>query len=193
MLIASRFQRPDAPVELPNADGTWTTYFFRPIDPRNPTSEHVAHVTDPDHISRLLAIREGYYLSQAEQTLKGASTKVAKPVASPPGPAAAAPAAPPAEQPPRDGPATAEAADAETGGSPSDAAPESAPADGEPEPEAEADGAAKELLALGLRAFRAAVKKAPRPVLERALEIEMACGEDERATFTKALKAALAK
>lgn len=73
MLIASRFQRPTAPVELPNANGTTTTYFFKPIDPSVPNSEHVAEVSDPKHIQRLLGIPEGYYVSEHAAALDSAA------------------------------------------------------------------------------------------------------------------------
>lgn len=66
MLIASKFQRPRAPVELPNADGTFTKYYFTPFDPGNPASEHVCDITDKAHIGRLLGITEGYYISDAQ-------------------------------------------------------------------------------------------------------------------------------
>ena len=73
MLIAAKFRRPDAPIELPNADGTTSTYFFRPIAPGVANSEHVAEVTDPDHISRLLAVTEGYHVAVSEGLLQNAA------------------------------------------------------------------------------------------------------------------------
>lgn len=183
MLIGTRFQRPGAPIDLPNKDGSVSTYFFRPVDSRNASSEHVADVTDPDHISRLLAIPEGYYVSQAEVALQSVSG-VSKPVS------------PPAQPPPKDETASegrapetqdlgeVDAANTGDGDSPNDegTAPEENPVDDEVE----------QLLSLSLAAFKAAVKKADRAVLERALAAETAKAEDERATYTKALKAALA-
>lgn len=61
MLIACKFKRPKAPVEL---DGN--VYFFVPIDPANADSEHVADVEDSDHIQRLLGIPEAYYIARAQ-------------------------------------------------------------------------------------------------------------------------------
>jgi len=86
MLIACKFKRPKAPVEL---DGN--VYFFVPIDPANADSEHVADVENSDHIQRLLGIPEAYYIARA-QSLQTA-TKPVPPVApvaeqdSPPPPA----------------------------------------------------------------------------------------------------------
>ncbi|MBP2482870.1 hypothetical protein J3A72_003162 [Stenotrophomonas sp. PvP093] len=77
MLIACKFKRPKAPVELEG-----TVYFFVPIDPANADSEHVADIEDSDHIQRLLGIPEAYYIARA-QSLQ----TVAKP-APPTGPAA---------------------------------------------------------------------------------------------------------
>ncbi|MDR1076362.1 MAG: hypothetical protein LBL59_08740 [Xanthomonadaceae bacterium] len=64
MLIATKFKRPGAPVTIGD-----TTYFFKPRDPANAQSEHVAEVTDTKHVQRLLSISEGYYLPEdtAEQ------------------------------------------------------------------------------------------------------------------------------
>ncbi len=61
MLIACKFKRPNAPVEIDDA-----TYYFRPIDPANADSEHVAEVTDNAHIQRLMGIPEAYYIAQAQ-------------------------------------------------------------------------------------------------------------------------------
>lgn len=74
MLIACKFKRPKAPVEL---DGN--VYFFVPIDPANADSEHVADVENSDHIQRLLGIPEAYYIARA-QSLQTA-TKPILPVA----------------------------------------------------------------------------------------------------------------
>ncbi|AVH90237.1 hypothetical protein [Stenotrophomonas maltophilia] len=74
MLIACKFKRPKAPVEL---DGN--VYFFVPIDPANADSEHVADVENSDHIQRLLGIPEAYYIARA-QSLQTA-TKPVLPVA----------------------------------------------------------------------------------------------------------------
>lgn len=74
MLIACKFKRPKAPVEL---DGN--VYFFVPIDPANADSEHVADVENSDHIQRLLGIPEAYYIARA-QSLQ-TTTKPVPPVA----------------------------------------------------------------------------------------------------------------
>lgn len=81
MLIGSIFKRPKAPIEMPGK-----TYFFVPIDPSNPDSEHVAEVTDEAHIQRFMQIPEGYYISKAQ----------ALPTTSKPAPAAPTPAPAPA-------------------------------------------------------------------------------------------------
>lgn len=62
MLIASRIQRPTAPIDL----GT-RIYFFKPRDPSDPKSEHVAEVTDHKHLQQLLAITECYYISEQQE------------------------------------------------------------------------------------------------------------------------------
>jgi hypothetical protein len=46
-------------ITLPNSDGTRTAYHFRPVN-QLPGAAHVAEVVDPAHLSRLLAIPEGY-------------------------------------------------------------------------------------------------------------------------------------
>lgn len=179
MLIATYFKRPNAPVNLPNADGTTTDYFFRPVHPGNPQSEHVAEVTDPAHIQRLLAITEGYYPANAEAALEAAaksatavSVALSKPVAPSPQAAAPAPATPPPDAPPPDAP------------------PPPAAAPGADKPALD-DGVVAALLALSPSKFKAELEGADRAVLARALEIETAKGPDERATYTKALRAAI--
>lgn len=105
LLIASRFRRPNAPIDLPNEDGTFKTYFFRPLDAKNASSEHVALVEDPAHISRLLAIPEGYYLAEDASARLKAADDAAGEMQKPGGPGT---------PPPADGatpPATGEAAD----------------------------------------------------------------------------------
>lgn len=71
MLIACRFKRPNAPVDLGDK-----VYFFKPVDPANTDSEHVAVVEDNNHIQRLLQIPEAYYIAVTELP-----PTVAKPVA----------------------------------------------------------------------------------------------------------------
>lgn len=53
MLIRSRIERPNAPIELGDR-----TYFFRPLT--GTSGPHVAEVTDEAHIARLLSIAECY-------------------------------------------------------------------------------------------------------------------------------------
>lgn len=62
MLIASRIQRPSAPIDL----GT-RVYFFKPRDPNDPKSEHVAEVSDHKHLQQLLAITECYYIADQQE------------------------------------------------------------------------------------------------------------------------------
>ena len=176
MLIASRFKRPEAPVNLPNADGTTKDYFFRPVDPASPLSEHVADVTDAGHIQKLLAIGEGYYVAEANAALDAAKVLAASGAR----PVAQQPETPPAQ----------------------DHEPEQSPA-GEETPQGEQDdgdngapqddaAAATALLDLPLAKFKAALADTPKSVLSAALAIETAKGADERATVVKQLKAALA-
>jgi hypothetical protein len=194
MLIACRFHRPNAPVVLPNPDGTTTTYFFRPIAPNSPESEHVAEVEPAHHVERLLAIPEGYYIAEANAALASAAAAAAgstpKPVQpapietaaaiAPVAPATAAAAVPPVEAtvaPP--------------------AAPTDQAGDTTPPPDSPArkvlEDAAHELLARSPAAFKAAVQTVAPDVLKVALEIEGLKGSEERATYTKALRAALSK
>jgi len=180
LLIGSYFKRPKAPVELPNDDGTFTTYFFRPVDAGNPHSEHVATVTNAKHQQRLLAIAEGYYISEAQTTVEAAHAAaqvLAKPQAT------ATPASTPNAEivPPPPEELTHTAAE------PSTTDPVGAI---ESNPAADSPGA-KALLELPLKAFKEAVSSANPIVLSTALELECAKGEDERPTYVKALRAAL--
>ena len=181
MLIASRFKRPNAPINLPNADGTTKDYFFRPVDPASPESEHVAEVTDAGHIQKLLSIAEGYYVAEANAALDAAKTLAAsgaRPVAQPtePVPAPAQPDAA-ADQPQPSSDTETQQDDQGTD--------ESTPA-------GDVSEAAAALLELSLAKFKAALAETPKPVLEAALSIETAKGADERATVVKQLKATLA-
>lgn len=191
MLIACKFRRPNAPVELPTKDGKTTTYLFRPIDPNAPESEHVAEVTDPDHISRLLAIPEGYHIAQSEALIRAAedgAQVAAKPKATPS--AAQVGAAAQSAVAANAGAVKVPDATAET--SAAAATGQAGPPDGTPEEAAAKNEAAMALLALSPRDFKKAVgAQADRAVLETALAIESGKGADERATYTKALKAAL--
>lgn len=157
MLIASRIQRPTAPIELKNG-----TYFFTPINPHDPSSEHVAEVTDPDDMARLLAIPEGYYLSR-NQELKSVSKPTPKPPTEPPA-VPVAPVVPPA--------------------GPTDPTTPSGLTE-------ELEQAAVALNALSWQGLNAELKKEgiPEVVIQRALEIEGAKPDiDQRETTIRILK-----
>lgn len=187
MLIASRFKRPNAPIELPNGDGTFQRYFFRPIDPNAPESEHVAQVTNAAHIGRLLGIAEGYYVSEAGETLRAAAAAAAAGIQNPATPPAAPPAGPTAGEAP--------VAPAQDSGAPPAPAPQGE--QNAPPAAAAADNAgsveekAIALLDQPLSKIKADIGSTSKAVLERALAIELAKGEDERSTVTKALRAAI--
>lgn len=61
MLIACKFHRPNAPVTIDDR-----TYFFRPINPADPQSEHVCEVADKAHAQRFMGIPEGYLIAEGE-------------------------------------------------------------------------------------------------------------------------------
>lgn len=63
MLIRSKFERPNAPIEFPGK-----TYFFRPV--AGASGPHICEVTDPAHAARLLEITEGYEPYEAPQLLR---------------------------------------------------------------------------------------------------------------------------
>ena len=109
-LIGCPFKRPKAPVELLNPP---ETYFFVPIDPNNPNSEHVAEVKPREHVTRLLQI--GYYLSDAAEsaaaTARTAAAQLTNPAALVPPPVAPAPVVVPTAAPVLD-PVVEAAADA---------------------------------------------------------------------------------
>jgi hypothetical protein len=171
MLIATYFKRPHTPIELPNGDGTFKRYFFRPGDPSVEGSEHVADVTDKAHIARLLQITEGYYIAHADALLNAAAVSA---TIRPPA-AAVASAAIVADQ--VEPPGTNEAPPP-----PADELKQDAPP---------SEDAPRALLALSLKQFKSVLDDTPRHVLQSALEIEAGKGADERATYTKALRAAL--
>ena len=182
MLIACKFKRPKAPVELEG-----TVYFFVPIDPANADSEHVADVENSDHIQRLLGIPEAYYIARA-QSLQ----TVAKP---------APPVAPVAEQdppPPPVGSSTGGGADAAGSGitTGTDA--------GSNEPPAGANvaatlppeivEAAAQLNGLSWQKLKAELAKGgiAKVVIKAALDLELAKPEpDQRGTTLKVLSQAL--
>lgn len=180
MLIASRFKRPTAPVNLPKEGGGSTDYFFKPIDPSSPDSEHVAEVTNTAHVSRLLSIPEGYYIAEAETLLRSAAAAAS---AGSLRPVAVATAAAPV--------ATVATAAAPPAAAPVDVEIESRTA---PAASEEVVATAAALIDLqSLKAFKEAIGKVSDAVLQSALDQESAKGDDERATYTKALRAALKK
>ncbi|MGG2100399.1 hypothetical protein [Stenotrophomonas sp. NRRL B-14846] len=182
MLIACKFKRPKAPVEL---DGN--VYFFVPIDPANADSEHVADVENSDHIQRLLGIPEAYYIARA-QSLQTAI----KPVL---------PVAPVAEQdspPPPAGSSTG--ADADAGGSDTTTGTDA----GSNEPPAGANvaatlppeivEAAAQLNGLSWQKLKAELAKGgiAKVVIKAALDLELAKPEpDQHGTTLKVLSQAL--
>ncbi|MBA0394858.1 hypothetical protein D7U98_05495 [Stenotrophomonas maltophilia] len=183
MLIACKFKRPKAPVEL---DGN--VYFFVPIDPANADSEHVADVENSDHIQRLLGIPEAYYIARA-QSLQTAT----KPVP---------PVAPVAEQdsppPPPAGSSTGAGTDA--GGSDTTTVTDA----GSNEPPAGANvaatlppeivEAAAQLNGLSWQKLKAELAKGgiAKVVIKAALDLELAKPEpDQRSTTLKVLSQAL--
>lgn len=198
MLIASRFQRPNAPVELPNKDGTISRYFFRPIDPASPASEHVAEVADPAHIQRLLGIPEGYYISEHATAIADAAAAAAstteRPVAPPPADPAGTVDGEQTDTQSDSTEATSEtsAAASDAGTTPADANAGTAASDHKGD--AVVDDvkiAASNLLSQHPREIKAALANTPAEVRRAALEIEHAKGEDERVTVTKALRESL--
>jgi len=183
LIIGTYFRRPKAPVELPNGDGTFTTYYFTPIDKNNPNSEHVAAVTDPKHQQKLLAIAEGYYISEAQTTAEAAHAAAAVLARPKPAGSTDTPATPPAASEPApvaaDGSSTTPPATEQPTGSASGDA-------------SGATGAAQKLLALPLGAFKTALSDASRDVLQEALRIEQAqLDDDVRPTYVKAIQAKL--
>lgn len=151
MLIATTYQRPNAPIDL----GDGRVYHFRPMDPADAESVHVADVHEDD-VGTLLAIRNGdgtaaYYIPKAKGT-----TTVSKP-ASAPAPAATAPVS---------GAAGAEA---------------SLNGDGEGDA-AEIEAAARNLLDLHHKTRKAEIAKGgiPKAVLEAALAIETGKPEEDQ-------------
>lgn len=200
MLIATYFKRPKAPVNMPKTGGGTVDYFFTPVDPTNPESEHVADVTDPGHIQRFLQIPEGYYVAEANAALeavRNAAANSARPapgVTDPPAATTTAPAVAPATDPAPAPLASETPAAPDATPTPAAQADTSAPAPAADPANADKpdEAAAKVLLALPLAKFRAELKTTPRPVLAAALAIESDKGNDERATVVKHLKAALA-
>lgn len=174
MLIASRFKRPTAPVSLQSKDGSLKHYFFRPIDPASPDSEHVAEVAEAEHIQRLLQIPEGYYIAESNAVLDAATavaSKATRPIA------AAVPVKPEVatQEPATQAPVAVEQAGSEAA----------------TDEDADTSAAAKALIELKLSDIKKALPSTPRAVLRAALAMESGKGNDERVTVVKHLKAAL--
>lgn len=181
MLIACKFKRPKAPVEL---DGN--VYFFVPIDPANADSEHVADVENSDHIQRLLGIPEAYYIARA-QSLQTTS----KPVP---------PVAPVADQDPPPPAGSSAGGDTGTGGADTTTGTDA----GSSEPPAGANvaatlppeivEAAAQLNGLSWQKLKAELAKGgiAKVVIKAALDLELAKPEpDQRGTTLKVLSQAL--
>lgn len=174
MLIACRFKRPNAPVDLGDK-----VYFFKPVDPANADSEHVAMVEDKNHIQRLLQIPEAYYIAVTELP-----PTVAKPVAAAAG-----------SQPAKSG--TGEGGDPGTGNLPpaNDQTGEgNGDANSQIPPPKELQEQGEALNGLSWQALQGQLKKGgiDKAVIKIALEIEQAKPEaDQRATTLKFLLAAL--
>lgn len=157
MLIATTFRRPNAPIDLGER-----VYYFKPADPANPNSEHVAEVHDDD-LTALLKIENGdgtpaYYIPKAKGT-----APVSKPK--------------PAEAPPPAAPQTGDGTPGQVSGD-----------------DAEIESAAAALINAHHKTFKAEVSKGgiPKPVLARALEIELAKpADDQRETILKQLREAI--
>lgn len=170
MLIACRFKRPNAPVDLGDK-----VYFFKPVDPANPDSEHVALVDDNAHIQRLLQIPEAYYIALTELP-----PTVAKPKA-------------PQTPPTKDDDGTAgDKNDAPAGSKPPVGITDSGNAQVPPPKELQEQGEA--LNGLSWQKLQAELKKGgiDKAVIKIALDIEQAKPEaDQRGTTLKFLSAAL--
>ncbi|MBN5074474.1 hypothetical protein JY427_02285 [Stenotrophomonas maltophilia] len=184
MLIACKFKRPKAPVEL-----NGTVYFFVPIDPANADSEHVADVENSDHIQRLLGIPEAYYIARA-QSLQTTS----KPVA---------PADSAAGQEPPTAPVVSSTG-TDAGGDGSGASTTTSSDTGSSEPPAGANvaatlppeiiEAAAQLNGLSWQKLKAELAKGgiAKVVIKAALDLELAKPEpDQRGTTLKVLSQAL--
>lgn len=169
MLIACRFKRPKAPVDLGDK-----IYFFAPVDPSNPDSEHVAVVEDKAHVQKLLAVPEAYYIATSE--LPAPPPVIAKPVATT---------------------VNTTVTDTDTGGTAGGAQGAGGDSGGDSdgtELPAEILEAATNLNALSWQALQAKLKEGglAAVVIKAALEIEQAKPEaDQRATTIKLLTKAI--
>ncbi len=170
MLIACRFKRPKAPVDLGDR-----VYFFTPVDPSNPDSEHVAVVEDNVHVQKLLAVPEAYYIATSEPP--AAPQLAAKPQA-----------IALSNQPSSTG-AAQTAADEGAGKPGTEAA-----GGGDAQLPAELIEAATNLNGLSWQALQAKLKEGgiDKVVIKAALDIELAKPEaDQRATTIKLLTKAI--
>lgn len=176
MLIASKIHRPNAPIVL-GQGADQRTYYFRPYEPTNPNSEHVAEVANDDDIATLLAIREGYHIAQSGKAI----------------------AAKPASQPAPLAPVVTPSAPADTTAPPvtdstgQDASITTSLAANVDITDPEIEKAALSLHELGANQFKAEVRKGgiPAAVLGAALRIEQAKAEDDqRETLIKVLREA---
>lgn len=178
LYIASKIKRPKAPITLGNGPGKAASiYYFKPVDPDNPHSEHVAFVANPAHIQRFLSITEGYHVSEADIP-EGNIPKPEPTVVAPPVSASIKPpeAVIPESVPPSDPLGTA--------GLPN------LTGDTLEGPELPGDT----LLALPLKEFKKAIVSADRESLRAALATEKSKpAADERPTYVKALEERLAK
>lgn len=177
MLIGCRFHRPKAPVELANG-----TYFFTPIDPTNPESEHVCEVSNLEDAQRLLGIPEGYYISAAAPI-----PTTARPVAQQPAATTGEPTSTPTGSS-GSAPSVATTTSAPDGGTATSSATDSTVPSGLP---TDLEEAAKNLNALSFQKLTAELKAGglQEAVVRRALDIELSKPEDDqRATTVKALK-----
>lgn len=207
--IATPFRRPKAPVSLKNANGSRTEYFFKPCDPANENSEHVALVKDRDHVSRLLSLDGGKAYTIAEyqgdgktaassdmrpqstsETLATASKTVADVGAALAAGATSAMSA--AISAAGSAPAPTDEAGASDGGMIEGTGPR--PNEPQIQPQSARDAQAVTLLAMPLRDFKAAMTKTPLLVAGAALLIEDGKNEaDKRPTYIKALNDRLKK
>lgn len=194
MLIASKFKRPNAPIDIEG-----TQYFFRPIDPANTDSPHVCEVANLQHVQRFLGITEGYYIYDSASG--GAPAGPAGPAAQRPVPTPPTPPATPGQPEPA-GNGVIE------GDGPAPATPKPSVTASTPEPTTATDDAAsgddaEEIAGQAAKVIEGHWQKVlslvkggdiPRAVLQEALRQEQAkAGEDEpRPSVVKALQAALA-
>lgn len=216
MLIASRIQRPSAPIDFGDK-----VYYFKPRDQHDPKSEHVAVVTNKQHIQRLLTIAECYYIPDNQELQEDLGVQLvvaARPAAPAPvapsgaelaligavdqvsdqaGVSAAVLGVAAAVTPPGLTAAAPTTATAPPDGTTSSTVDPPAPSDSTvvlQELDEEAREAGRRLNELSWQALRGQLDKGgiPREVLAEALRLEeLKPAEDQRATTVKLLKAKL--